>query len=125
MRLPASASIWASVSFGHWLFTPALKYSPSPEIGFQFIGAGSRIRSALDPTWIGPSHRFAIAHNGDRCAIEQTTDTGPHSLAVMKTLLSFLVAFGLSLLAGLAAIGCTPVMRYAPLRPAPVWPAHV
>jgi len=39
----------------------------------------------------------------------------------MKTLLSFLVAFGLSMLAGLAGIGCTHEIRYAPIRHAPIW----
>ncbi len=39
----------------------------------------------------------------------------------MKTLPAFPVALSLTILAGMAAIGCTPEVRIAPIRHAPIW----
>jgi hypothetical protein len=39
----------------------------------------------------------------------------------MKTLPSFLVALALTMLAGVAATGCTPEVRFAPIRHTPIW----
>ena len=39
----------------------------------------------------------------------------------MKTPLSSIVALALSMLAGAAAIGCTPEVRLAPARHSPIW----
>lgn len=39
----------------------------------------------------------------------------------MKTLPSFCAALALTMLAGAIAIGCTPEVRMAPARHAPIW----
>jgi len=39
----------------------------------------------------------------------------------MKTLASFLVALALTISAGVAVTGCTPEVRIAPARHAPIW----
>ena len=39
----------------------------------------------------------------------------------MKTPPSAIVALALTMLAGVAAIGCTPEVRIAPIRHAPIW----
>jgi hypothetical protein len=39
----------------------------------------------------------------------------------MKTPLSFPVALALTVLAGVAAVGCTSQVRLAPIRHAPIW----
>lgn len=39
----------------------------------------------------------------------------------MKTLASFLVSLALTMLASVAAIGCTPEVRFATAQHAPIW----